>query len=237
MEIDIKTAARMLGTSEATLRRWARQGKIPTAEKFETYVFRKEDLCKWARERNIPLIDDSVIKSPTVEIKEIPLSECMIRGKVFFGIRGETPEDVIAVASRLIPLPNTVDRKLLLDRLLQREALASTGIGNGIAVPHPRYPIEDIPAGGMITTCFLEKEIDFHAIDNQPVFVLFIILSPDTKTHLRILSRLSFCLKDNGFIQFLRQQPSPEALFEKVHNIEQKINRSDDRNKRNIILP
>ncbi len=227
----------MLRTSEATLRRWARQGKIPTAEKFETYVFRKEDLYKWAKERNIPLIDDSDFKTSAIEIKEISLSECMKRGKVFSGIKGETPEDVITVASRLIPLPDIVDRKLLLDRLLQRESLASTGIGNGVAVPHPRYPIEDIPAGGMITTCFLEKEVDFHAVDNQPVFVLFIILSPDTKTHLKILSRLSFCLKDNDFIRFLKQTPSSDALFEKVHAIEQKMNRYDDRDNRKIILP
>ncbi len=221
MEIDVKTAARMLGTPEATIRRWARQGKIPARERFGSYVFRKNDLAKWARRRNLTLMDSSCQSDIIPAVRELSLYESMRRGGVFFSVKGRDVREVLEAACMLIPLPRTIDWETLLDRLLQREELASTGIGNGIAFPHPRYPMEDVPAGGMISTCFLENEVDFNAVDGSPVFILFVVLCPDTKTHLKLLSRLSFCLRDRGFIRFLRECGNGDDLLIRVRTMEQ----------------
>lgn len=99
--------------------------------------------------------------------------------------------------------------------LLQREKLASTGIGSGIAIPHPRYPIGNLADGAIITTCFTENKID-----RAPVFVVFLILSPSTDIHLKFLSRLSYCLRNNSFISLLKQHTEPKHLFNKVEKIE-----------------
>ncbi|MFZ0447946.1 MAG: PTS sugar transporter subunit IIA [Desulfatiglandaceae bacterium] len=223
MEIDIKTAARMLGTPEATIRRWARQGKIPTRERSGSYVFRKDELAKWARRRNLTLMDSPSSGDIIPAIRNLSLYEFMKRGGVFFSLPGRDVREALEAACMLISLPKTVDWEILLDRLLQREELVSTGIGNGVAFPHPRYPMEDIPAGGMIATCFLENEVDFKAVDGLPVFVLFIILCPDTKTHLKLLSRLSFCLREDGFIGFLRECGNGDDLLLKVREMEDRI--------------
>jgi len=213
----------MIGTPEATLRRWARQGKIPTRERSGTYVFRKGELAKWARWRNLTLMDSASPPAALPAAGEISLYGTMKSGGAFFKVPGTDAREVLTAANKLIPLPGTVDRRMLLERLLQREDLVSTGIGNGVAIPHPRYPMEDIPAGGIISTFFLKKEIDFRAVDGLPVFVLFIILNPDTKTHLELLSRLSFCLREDGFIGFLRGCGSNEDLLLKIQEIEDRI--------------
>jgi nitrogen PTS system EIIA component len=228
MEIDIDTAAKMLATPQATLRRWARQGKIPARERSGTYVFRKDELAKWARQRNIPLtaLPESGIPGPAQV--EISLYESIKRGGIFFSVPGNNVHEVLQAASNLIILPEMIDRKALRDDLIEREALASTGIGNGVAFPHPRYPLEDIPAGGVIAACFLEKEVDFKSIDGLPVFVLFMLLNPDTETHLKLLSRLSFCLRDSTCIRFLRECERPEDLLQKVREMERDIARHEE---------
>ena len=227
MNIDIKKAARMLGTPEATVRRWARQGKLPAREEAGGYFFRESDLVKWAQKRNLTIMDSPKETDSVSPPTKVNLYESMKRGGVFFSLPGETVREILEVACKVIPFPDPLDRATLLDRLLERETLASTGIGNGVAFPHPRYPLEHVPAGGMISTCFLEKEVDFNAVDGMPVFVTFIILSPDTETHLKLLSQLSFRLRDDGFIRFLRECRNGEDLLAGVRKGDRKMLRRE----------
>jgi nitrogen PTS system EIIA component len=104
--------------------------------------------------------------------------------------------------------------------LLEREEMASTGIGRGIAIPHPRTPLDESMEEPVIITCFLENPVDFRAVDGFPVFVLFILLSPSVKTHLHLLSKLAFCVRDVSFVDFLKRIPNQEKLLEKVKNLE-----------------
>ncbi|HSM74949.1 MAG TPA: PTS sugar transporter subunit IIA, partial [Desulfobacterales bacterium] len=98
-----------------------------------------------------------------------------------------------------------------------------TGIGKGVAIPHPRTPLSGGEYPTMVTTCFLESPLEFNAIDDRPVFVLFIILCPTLQQHLHILSRLAFCLRDTRFEALLQKRPSSESLLAKVREIEQTL--------------
>jgi PTS system nitrogen regulatory IIA component len=114
-------------------------------------------------------------------------------------------------------------RTELYAKLIEREQLASTGIGNGIAIPHPRDPLSEPPEAPVITTCFLDKPVDFGAIDDQPVFVFFLLLSPTVKHHLHLLSRLSYCIRDSAFVSFLGSQPDATSLYSHVAEIEKRL--------------
>ncbi len=221
MILDFDEAIRLLGVPEPTLRRWIRQGKIPCREGKGRYYFIRKEIEKWARTHHMFLHhdrEDAVSRDPG---KELDLLGAMRRGGVFFHVEGNTPEDVLRRAVSLAPLPSETDKTLLLEMLLQREALASTGIGEGVAIPHPRYPVEHLPGDALITTCFLDTPVDFRSIDGRPVFVLFLMLSPTTDIHLKLLSRLSFCLRDAAFMAFLRKCDAAEALFDKVKEIQE----------------
>lgn len=223
MEIDIDTAAKILATPKATLRRWARQGKIPARERTGAYVFQEDELAKWASRRNIPLHTPPARETSTPPASDSSLYAAMKRGGALFDVTGKNVQEVLSAVIDLLPLPSDVDPEALLEQLLDREDLASTGIGHGIAIPHPRHPMKGIPPGGMITTCFLQQEVDFNAIDGRPVSTLFVMLSRDTETHLKLLSRLSFCLRDTACVHSLRECETTDALLAKIEDMEERI--------------
>ena len=118
----------------------------------------------------------------------------------------------------LLPLPEGVDREEILRLFLAREALASTAVGGGVALPHVRSPIVLHVTKPMVTACFLEQSIDFGALDGNPVYALFSLICPTMRSHLQMLSRLSYALRDTGFREaVLRRAPREELLREAAH--------------------
>ena len=105
-----------------------------------------------------------------------------------------------------------VDARDILDTLLQRERLGSTGIGRGIAIPHGRLGI--LPR---IVSLFarLEEPIDFDALDNEPVDLIFLLLAPEQAgaDHLKALARISRLLREPSNIERLRASKDRAALY------------------------
>ncbi len=130
----------------------------------------------------------------------------MQAGGIVYRLGGTDKESALRAVVEPMRLPDEVDREQFLRVLLAREALASTAIGDGIAIPHVRNPIVLHVPRSMITLCFLEKPIDFGALDGQPVHCLFTMVSPTVRAHLHLLSRLAFALRDPGFQEAIRRQ-------------------------------
>jgi PTS system nitrogen regulatory IIA component len=104
--------------------------------------------------------------------------------------------------------------------LLARESLASTGVGDGIAIPHVRYSITLHPPRPMLSLCFLENAIDFNALDGRPVRVLCILLSPTIRGHLILLSKLGFALRDPGFKETVLNEGSREDILREARRVD-----------------
>ena len=124
------------------------------------------------------------------------LAEALKAGGIFYGLQGDDKAAVLGAIVRSLALPSNTDRESLAQLLLAREALGSTAIGEGIATPHVRRPILLNSSSPAISLCFLEKPVDFGAFDGQPVFAIFLLISPTARMHLHLLSRLSFALHD-----------------------------------------
>ncbi len=137
-------------------------------------------------------------------------------GGVYYNICGDTPEKVFADAITQLELPEVVDPQLLYAQLCEREGLMTTSIGNGIALPHPRTTMVTNPLDQRIFVCFLDRPVNFDAMDGQPVSVLFLILSVDSKTHLSILSRLSYLFQIESFLSFLHRKPNTAELVNEI---------------------
>lgn len=104
--------------------------------------------------------------------------------------------------------------------ILGREELGSTGIGQGVAVPHTRHPTVDRLLG---TVALSRHGVDFAALDGDPVNILFLLISPPNQPgdHLRALENISRHLKDERFVNFLRQAKSREAIVELLEEADQ----------------
>jgi len=99
-----------------------------------------------------------------------------------------------------------------------REGLASTGVGKGMAIPHPRHPRDwglGHPAVGIF---FPERPVDFHALDGEAVFVMFVLLCATVKGHLKMLSRVSHLVSRPEQREFLRGVPNRTDLMERIRN-------------------
>ena len=222
MELSVFDLSKHLGVAPNTIERWIRQGKLPVSKKGTNYRFQSNELSKWALRNNINL--DLTDKETPEKIQEsnIALSDAVQNGGVYCNIKGNDVNSVLkACLEKISEIPDDFKADLL-ERLIEREKALSTGIGKGIAIPHPREQLSYLKHP-MISVCFLDQPVDYKALDNQPVSVLFFIFCPVLKLHLHLLSVLSFCLRDSQFTGFLKSNPDPIALIEKI-KILQKAN-------------
>ncbi|MFN8925431.1 MAG: PTS IIA-like nitrogen regulatory protein PtsN [Rhodospirillales bacterium] len=109
--------------------------------------------------------------------------------------------------------------RAVFDVLLERERLGTTGVGHGIAIPHGKLPGIDRVQGLFAR---LERPIDFDAIDEQPVDLIFVLLAPEQAgaDHLKALARVSRMLRDAQTCEKLRGADTADALFARLTHTE-----------------
>jgi mannitol/fructose-specific phosphotransferase system IIA component (Ntr-type) len=144
------------------------------------------------------------------------LSDFVVRDAIVVDLKATGKEAAIReivtslqVAGQLKP----EDLEGVIRAILGREELGSTGIGQGVAVPHTRHPT----AGKLIGTVAISRHgVDFAALDGEPVDIFFLLISPPNQPgdHLRALENISRHLKDDQFVSFLRQAKSREQVTE-----------------------
>ncbi|MBF0217006.1 MAG: PTS sugar transporter subunit IIA [Candidatus Omnitrophica bacterium] len=142
------------------------------------------------------------------------LGEAIKRGGIYYNIGGNDKSSALRNVIEAIRIPEGMDRETLLGTILKRESQGSTGIGDGIAVPH-------VVSGRVsgIALCFLEGPVDFLAVDNEPVHTLFIMVSPTARIHLHLLSRLMFALKDPVFMKTVLDHSEESRIFEEIERV------------------
>lgn len=140
-------------------------------------------------------------------------------GGVYYNVSGTSPEEVFADAVPNFVLPACVDADALRAGLCERERLMTTSIGGGIALPHPRTPLVSNERDERIFVCFLDKPVNFDAMDGKPVSVLFLILSAGSQSHLKVLSRLSWLLQQESFRATLQQKPDTRELVSAIRKL------------------
>ena len=104
------------------------------------------------------------------------------------------------------------EEREIFDILLERERLGTTGVGHGIAIPHGKLKELDRLHGVFAR---LERPIDFDAIDDEPVDLVFVLLAPETAgaDHLKALARVSRLLRDNAVCEKIRGCDSRDAIY------------------------
>ncbi|WP_188607284.1 PTS IIA-like nitrogen regulatory protein PtsN [Chelatococcus reniformis] len=117
-------------------------------------------------------------------------------------------QELAAQAAKLTGL----DEREIFETLLQRERLGSTGIGDGIAIPHGKPEKLDRLVGLFAR---LERPIDFEALDGQPVDIIFLLLAPETAgaDHLKALARVARVLRETSMLEKIRATRDPAALY------------------------
>ncbi|OYY71979.1 PTS sugar transporter subunit IIA [Sphingomonas sp. 28-63-12] len=142
----------------------------------------------------------------------INFSDLLLSDTVLNNVAASNKKALFQQLSPILAEAHGLDAKAIITVLGDRERLGSTGFGGGIAIPHGKLAGLDRVIG---VFAHLAQPIDFQAIDDLPVDIVFALLSPPDSgaDHLKTLARVSRRLRDRGFVAKLRGAGSPDALY------------------------
>lgn len=216
MKITVREAARLLAVSESEIYRWVDDGEIPCHIVNHQPLFSRAELLEWAtahrKALSSELFDDGDAS--------ISLVSALERGGVHDRVAGADRDSVLRAVVATLPIADPGERDLVLSIMLARESEASTGIGDGVAIPHVRAPLVFAGAPPAIAVCYLERRVPFGAIDGQPVHVVFVMMTPTIRVHLQLLSRLSLALHDAAFKEALANHAPIREILDHARRIE-----------------
>lgn len=143
---------------------------------------------------------------------DMEIADLIESGSVLADVRVSTKKQALRdLADRAADLTGLDSRKIF-ETILGRERLGTTGVGQGVAIPHGRLPDLDKLFG---LFAHLDSPIDFDSIDDEPVDLIFMLLAPETAgaDHLKALAKISRLLRDKETCEKLRGCSSSDALF------------------------
>jgi fructose-specific phosphotransferase system IIA component len=151
------------------------------------------------------------------------LTELLSAEAVSTRLKATTKRDALAELVELLEKSHGLDSQgEILDRVLRREAMMSTGIGNGVAIPHGKARSVD----GMMASCAVSPTgVDFEAVDGEPAYVFILLVSPENvgTPHVKVLANISRLLKEESVRQNLRDADTPAAFMAALQSAESRF--------------
>lgn len=150
------------------------------------------------------------------------ITEFLDKRGIKMDIEASDKEDVLKeLVDLLADVKDIGDKKLILKALVDRENLGSTGIGQGIAIPHGKTDkVKDIVAVLGIS----RKGVNFDALDGESVYLFFLLVAPKENPgpHLKALAQISRLLRDSFFCELIKRCKTPDEVFELIRKEEEK---------------
>jgi PTS system nitrogen regulatory IIA component len=124
----------------------------------------------------------------------------------------EVLEELVEALRKRLP---SLDKNALVKVLLERERLGSTGIGDGIAIPHGKFHGVDQP---IISFGRSLKGLDFESVDGEPAYLFFLLVAPENSAsvHLKALARVAKILKNSTYRKTLMEAPGKKQLYDAI---------------------
>jgi mannitol/fructose-specific phosphotransferase system IIA component (Ntr-type) len=150
------------------------------------------------------------------------ISNLMARSLMAMGLTGQSRDAVLEEMIGCIPeiAGRAEDRARLLRALQEREELHSTGIGDGVALPHTRNALSGLVAQPVIVFGRHSEGVAYGAIDNKPVRLFFLIVTTSVTQHLQVLARISRLLRDVRLRQQLLVSATSDAVLAAIRQAE-----------------
>ncbi len=150
------------------------------------------------------------------------ITEFLDKRGIKMNIESSDKEDVLKeLVDLLAEVKDIGDKKLILKALIERENLGSTGIGQGIAIPHGKTDkVKDIVAVLGIS----RKGVNFDALDGESVYLFFLLVAPKENPgpHLKALAQISRLLRDSFFCELIKRCKTPDEVYELIRKEEEK---------------
>jgi PTS system nitrogen regulatory IIA component len=140
------------------------------------------------------------------------ISDILTPARIELAMRAASKKRALEILSELIGKDTSLNSTAVFQSLIDRERIGSTGIGESVAIPHGRMKGLEQPVGAF---AILEQQIDFDAIDQKPVNLIFVLLVPEeaTNEHLQLLAQLAKIFSNKQAKEKLLGASTPEAAL------------------------
>jgi PTS system nitrogen regulatory IIA component len=226
MELTVHDVATLCRVTERTVYRWVKADAIPAYRVMDQYRFNRAEVLAWATRNRIGVPAETLLEEPADTAPLPRVSAALALGGIHYRVAGATKAAVLHAAAQVINVPEDLDRLTLERMLMAREALATTAVGNGIAIPHARNPIVLHVPRTLVALCFLDHGVDFGALDGKPVHSLLVLIARSVREHLHVLARLAFMLHDARFLERLHHQETRDAILRQIEQLEARAERA-----------
>lgn len=150
------------------------------------------------------------------ESRAMKLSELIDEDTLLPELKARDKKEVLEeLVDALVRREPSIDKKALVKVLLERERLGSTGIGDGVAIPHGKFHGITHP---ILTLGRSRKGIDFESMDGEPAFLFFLLVAPENSAsiHLKALARIAKILKNSSFRKVLMEAAGKRELYQMI---------------------
>ena len=219
MILTLKELATYLRVNERTILRMQKAGQIQGIKIGGQWRFNGSQIDTLFFPDHAP--DDPASAVPLKDFMprdiSVPLSRLLRPDRILFDLQGATGREVIDEMVDVIQRQNLcLDPSVLRKAVHAREALLSTGVGDGVAIPHPREPITDLREPATMIIGRSARGIEFGSADGQPVHLFFLTASQTIQSHLNILGRLATLCLDQEALANLKQTSEAEEFIRLV---------------------
>ena len=225
MQLSVKELSKLLNVTERSIYRWVKQQSIPFYRIHDQYRFNRIEILDWATAHKMNVSQGLLHDAYDNTVVELSLAETIKKGGIYYRVEGKNKKTLISTVIELFNFPEDVKKEDLLEAMLIREELGSTGFGDGIAIPHARYPVVTHIPHALVSICFLEESVDYGAIDGKPVNCLFTLISPTVRSHLKMLSRIAYALKNPKVKEVLINQASRDVILNEIEKNEKNLDK------------
>ncbi|HET9982279.1 MAG TPA: PTS sugar transporter subunit IIA [Longimicrobiales bacterium] len=214
--------AEYLQLSERSVYRLLERGEIPALKVGGQWRFRKSAVDEWL-DLQVSRMDAAGLDELGGELGHVPVSIAglLSRENIFLDLPAGSPREVLGALVDRLKLPEPVDRELLLARLLEREALCSTALEDGVAIPHtPRTRERVLHDHDLVAIGRTAAPVEFGALDGQPTSVFVLVLARDERAHLTLLAKVARMVREADVQAVLRSAADPDEIVRAVARAE-----------------
>ncbi len=220
----LSETAEYLKVAEKTLLRMIHRNEIPVAKVGNQYRFLKNVLEDWLISKMKVLPSNDITRLIEEQGKLLAVWRLLDENLIITDMKAGTKEEALEeLTTPLVNIGLITDPRPFIEKLSAREAMASTALERGIALPHLRKPEENPSGKPRIVFGKSKKGLDFNSPFGDRTYVFFLICTDSELIHLRVLSLLARILNQPGAIDALRNAEKPEDIISLIYRTETEL--------------
>jgi PTS system nitrogen regulatory IIA component len=216
--------AQYLKLAEKTVLRMVRRGEIPAAKIASQWRFMRPVIRDWIAGQMQTMTPAELESLAAKEKPILPLNEVLRSDLMVLKIDPGPKESVLK--QLVLPLSKTGfarDNAVLLQSLIERERMMTTAVGHGIAMPHPRKPINGMFPEPAVVLGVCQKGTNFDALDDQLVHLFFLICATREEIHLQLMAKVSWLARHENIMSNLQQVSTKHQAIEIITRASKKL--------------